>query len=66
MWNDDIDMPSVDEPSQDWVIPEFDEAWAEWWFINTFNAKGLRYWQAYGGRESLPFRDFVNVEADAA
>jgi len=32
----EMDYPSVDEPSQEWDIPELDAEWNDWWLDHTF------------------------------
>jgi hypothetical protein len=55
MWSDDTDFPSVPDKRNDIEIPDEDREWAEWWQTHTCCLKALRYWQAYGGRESKHF-----------
>jgi hypothetical protein len=36
-WNDDIDFPSVEAPEEeDYILPELDEDWNDWWTRETF------------------------------
>jgi hypothetical protein len=37
MWNE-LDMPSVEDPLDDWDIPEHDEVWNELWRDTTFDS----------------------------
>lgn len=44
MWNE-LDMPSVEDPLDDWDIPDHDAEWAEMWREVTFYSYDV--WRDY-------------------